>query len=449
MISRLIAALQRRDEFGPGLYHYRRENEGERSRLHLRVSPDGSGILMLNASRVLHLNPTAARMAWLALEGVAIQDAVRELQHIFEVPAATAEADFREVAESIQGFAQPNGPCPIHDLDFELLPPFSKPPEAPYRMDLAITYRCNENCPHCYNARPRDYPEIDRAAWFSILSQLRDIGIPHICFTGGEATLREDLPDLIAYAQRQGQIVGLLTNGRRLADRRYLAELVAAGLDHVQITIESSQPSIHDHVVATRGAWKQTVAGIRNAVASELYVMTNTTLLAANAPGIGATIDWLASLGVPTVGCNALIYSGRGRTVGTGIAESNLAPLLDLARTRTSENDQRLVWYTPTQYCSFDPVQFDLGVKGCTAARYNMCVEPDGAVIPCQSYYHSLGNLLTDSWESIWNHDLALHLRERRYLPDHCLDCAVVAECGGGCPLAAQHQAVQMEVATI
>ena len=38
----------------------------------------------------------------------------------------------------------------------------------------------------------------------------------------------------------------------------------------------------------------------------------------------------------------------------------------------------------------------DLGVKGCTAALYNMCVEPNGDVLPCQSYYHPLGNLLRD-----------------------------------------------------
>ena len=76
-----------------------------------------------------------------------------------------------------------------------------------------------------------------------------------------------------------------------------------------------------------------------------------------------------------------------------------------------------------------------LGVKACTAAAYNMCVEPDGAVIPCQSYYQSIGNLLSDPWEAIWNHELALWLRERRYVPPGCTDCALLAECGGGCPL--------------
>ena len=128
-------------------------------------------------------------------------------------------------------------------------------------------------------------------------------------------------------------------------------------------------------------------------------------------------------------------YPGRGSVVGTGLAESELTPLLEVAREKTTARGQRLIWYTPTQYCDFDPMSLDLGVKGCTAALYNMCVEPDGGVLPCQSYYHQLGNLLVDEWDSIWNHDLAIRLRERQSLPEKCTDCAVLAECGGGCPL--------------
>ena len=80
-------------------------------------------------------------------------------------------------------------------------------------------------------------------------------------------------------------------------------------------------------------------------------------------------------------------------------------------------------------------MELELGVKGCTAALYNMCIEPDGAVIPCQSYYQPLGYLLNDSWESIWNHDLALGLRQRHYISQDCKDCVLLSECGGGCPL--------------
>jgi radical SAM protein with 4Fe4S-binding SPASM domain len=80
-------------------------------------------------------------------------------------------------------------------------------------------------------------------------------------------------------------------------------------------------------------------------------------------------------------------------------------------------------------------MQLDLGVKGCTAALYNMCIEPNGAVLPCQSYYQPVGNILQDDWNSIWNHELSVRLRERQGLPEKCHACALLAECGGGCPL--------------
>jgi radical SAM protein with 4Fe4S-binding SPASM domain len=59
-------------------------------------------------------------------------------------------------------------------------------------------------------------------------------------------------------------------------------------------------------------------------------------------------------------------------------------------------------------------------------------------VIPCQSYYQPLGSLLRDPWEAIWNHELALQLRQRRYVTEKCSGCALLAECGGGCPLSTQ-----------
>ena len=113
-------------------------------------------------------------------------------------------------------------------------------------MDLALTYRCNNDCAHCYNARPRSFPEISTQQWKDILDRLWDQGIPHVVFTGGEPTLRADLPELIAHAEHNGQITGVNSNGRRFADKQYVQELVQAGLDHVQITLESHDPQIHN-----------------------------------------------------------------------------------------------------------------------------------------------------------------------------------------------------------
>ena len=417
------------------IYHYVRENEYEKSRIHLRLDPDGTGTLIVNANRVMHLNPTAALLAHLILEGRSEQEILLRLRQQYRVSVDQASQDVASFNLQLNNLIGPDGGCPIHELDLETVMPFSARPSAPYRMDLAITYRCNNDCAHCYNARERNFPELHTENWKHILDQLWALGVPHIVFTGGEATLRNDLPELITHAESNGQITGLNTNARRLADTRYVQKLIDAGLDHVQITVESCDEQIHDEMMRAKGAFKQTIQGLKNVLGTQLYVMTNTTMLRSNVHKIPDTLDFLAELGVPTVGLNALIYAGQGLTVGTGLHERELQPILEMAIRKTSEHNQRLIWYTPTQYCNFDPTQSNLGVKGCTASLYSMCIESNGNVLPCQSYYHPLGNMLTDPWDSIWNHQLSVQLRERRALPAKCDGCPVVAECGGGCPL--------------
>jgi len=430
-----------------GLYHYTREDAFEKSRIHLRLDADGHGTLIVNANRVMHLNPTAAFMAWMILEGKAKEERIRALTSRYSVSKKQAEVDLSDFNFQLDELLRPDGACPVHELDTDTLAPFSARPSAPYRMDLAVTYRCNNDCAHCYNARERDFPELSTEQWKKILDQLWALGVPHIVFTGGEATLRNDLPELIAHAESNGQITGLNTNARRLADMSYVQKLVDAGLDHVQVTVESCDETTHDEMMRAKGAHKQTIRGLQNVLQTRLYVMTNTTMLRSNVHKIPDTLDFLADLGVPTVGLNALIYSGNGLTVGTGLRESELQPILDMATRKTAEHGQKLIWYTPTQYCQFDPTASNLGVKGCTAALYSMCIESNGNVLPCQSYYTPVGNILSDSWDSIWNHSLSAQLRERQGLPEKCDGCPVVAECGGGCPLKFEHPSlIQMEV---
>ncbi|PWH14047.1 MAG: radical SAM protein [Anaerolineae bacterium] len=418
----------------PGLYHYRIQRPDETARVHLRLEADGSGTLIVNANRILHLNPTAAWMAKQVLDGRSQAEIISAGRQTWDVHPQTLLNDFSTFNFQLGELIRPDGACPVHELELETIAPFSARPSAPYRLDLALTYRCNNDCAHCYNARERQFAELNTEDWRKIIDTAWELGIPHIVFTGGEPTLRDDLPDLIAHAEANGQITGLNTNARRLSDPHFVQKLVEAGLDHVQITVESCDPVIHNQMVRA-SAFHQTIQGLKNALATRLFVMTNTTMLQTNVHTIPATLDFLADLGVPTIGLNALIYSGKGKSVGTGLPERDLKPLLETARQKTEARGQRLIWYTPTQYCHFDPVQMELGVKGCTAAQYNLCVEPNGDVLPCQSYYHPLGNLLQDEWHTIWNHPLAVKLRERQDLPLKCQGCALLAECGGGCPL--------------
>ena len=178
-----------------------REAPGEKAHIHLRIDPDGSGLLLVNASRVMHLNPSAAFMARLALDEVPAPQAISEITRRFKVSKQQACNDYAQFCDQLEEVIRPDGLCPIHDLDLEVIAPFSAHPAAPYRMDLALTYRCNNDCAHCYNARPRDYPELSTAEWKAIIDRLWQCGIPHLVFTGGEPTLRQDLPELIQHAQ--------------------------------------------------------------------------------------------------------------------------------------------------------------------------------------------------------------------------------------------------------
>jgi radical SAM protein with 4Fe4S-binding SPASM domain len=428
----LKSKIRNQKSYHSGLYHYERQWTGE--------DMDMSGLLLVNANRVMYLNPTAAFMTWLTLEEFPVTEAIRSVTKQYKVPANQVIKDYAQINDQITELIRPNGACPIHELEIDITHPFSARPSAPYRMDIALTYRCNNDCPHCYNIRPRVISELKSEQWKRVLERIWELGIPHVVFTGGEPTLRNDLCELIAYGEQIGLITGLNTNARRLSDPQFVENLVSAGLDHVQVTVESHNAEIHNQLVQSPNAWKETISGLRNVLDTPLYVMTNTTMLRENSPFLDETLAFLTSLGVPTIGLNALIFAGRGRTVGTGLNEKKLNPLLEMARDHTEANNQRLIWYTPTQYCNFDPMQLELGVKGCTAALYNMCIEPDGRVIPCQSFYKQLGDILSDPWETIWNHEIAVNLRERKYIDEKCEQCVLLSECGGGCPLYTKEQ---------
>lgn len=419
----------------PGLYHHRIDLDGGYARVHLRVNPDFSGCLVIDAAQMIHLNPTATIITHYYLDGLNKAEIIHKVATTFNADRVEIEQDVIDTTYRLDELLHPDGACPIHELELDTTMPFSAELTAPYRMDLALTYRCNNDCHHCYNARPRTFTEMDTAHWKQVIDRVWDLTIPHVVFTGGEPTLREDLPELIAYAEKKGLITGLNTNGRRLGAADYVAKLVKAGLDHVQITLESHLPDIHDQMVNCRGAWHQTVDGVRNALDSHLYVMTNTTMLQPNTPHLDGTLQFLSELGVPTIGLNSLIYSGRGTNVNNGLQEDQLEQHLAHAKDHVQRTGQKLIWYTPTQYCNFDPVTMELGIKGCSAARYNMCIEPDGSVLPCQSYYHSLGNILSNKWTDIWLHPISTSIRNRTNVPAKCNGCSLLVECGGGCPL--------------
>jgi radical SAM protein with 4Fe4S-binding SPASM domain len=423
-----------------GRYTYRGRDKYAGMSLQLRIEPSGQGVMVINANTVLHLNHTATAFAYYFMQGLPQADVLKKIRRMYRVKPETAKADYEKLAYTISTLAQTEKIDPVSFLEIEKEEPFSYQYSAPLRMDLALTFRCQNDCVHCYAGGPHETPELNTAQWKQVIDRLSKIGVFILTFTGGEPTLREDLPELLLYAQNKGAVTGLITNGRKLKDKAYIENLEKSGLDFVQITLESHKPLVHDSMTGAKGSWKETLAGIRNAVQSQIYVTTNTTLSKQNAPTFLDTVDFIKSLDVNAFGCNSLIYSGRANAVSEEFAlpMETLKELLLKIRDKAHQLGLKFLWYTPTQYCRFDPVQLGLGVKSCTAAMINMCVGPNGDVYPCQSYFESLGNILTDNWDKIWKNPLAEKLRKREYAEPKCKDCPQLQVCGGGCPLELQ-----------
>ncbi len=430
----------RKPKIPQGRYAYRGNDKYSGMSLQLRVEYDGRGIMVINANTVLHLNQTATAFAYYFMQGLPEREVLAKIQKTYKVQQQTAKADYEKIINTISTLAKTEKIEPITFLEIEREEPFSYKYTAPLRMDAALTFRCQNDCIHCYAGGPKETTELSTVQWKQVLDKLSEIGVFIVTFTGGEPTLREDLPELLLYAQRKGIVTGLITNGRKLKDAAYVKTLEDFGLDFVQITLESDKPEIHDEMTAKVGSWDETVAGIKNAAKSLIYVSTNTTLSKHNADSFLSTVDFIKSLGVDAFGCNSLIYSGKGDSVSDKFALSydELKVLLPEVQEKASEVGLKFLWYTPTQYCLFNPVQLGLGIKSCTAAMINACVGPNGDVYPCQSYFESLGNILTESWEKIWSHPLAEKLRKREYVEPKCKDCPTLQECGGGCPLELQ-----------
>jgi len=426
----------------PGRYMYRGEDKFAGMSLQLRVEQSGQGVMVINANTVLHLNHTATAFGYYFMQGLQQKEVLDKIRRMYRVNIDTAKADYEKLVYTISTLAQTEKIDPVTYLEIEKEEPFTYQYSAPLRMDLALTFKCQNDCIHCYAGGPHETPELTTVQWKSVIDKLSEIGIFILTFTGGEPTLREDLPELLLYAQNKGMVTGLISNGRKLKDKTYVNVLEKSGLDFVQVTLESHKSEIHDKMTNTKGSWRVTIEGIKNAVQSQIYVSTNTTLSKNNADDFLLTIDFIKSLGVDAFGCNSLIYSGKATDASQEFAlpTEDLITLLPSIRNKAQMIGLKFLWYTPTQYCNFDPVSLGLGIKSCTAAMINACVGPNGDVYPCQSYFESLGNILTESWEKIWHHPLAEKIRRREYVEEKCKKCNQLQVCGGGCPLELQNK---------
>jgi len=359
-----------------GVYHYQAPPDAEFPyRLHLRLEPDGDGVLIVNASTVLHLNQTAAEYAYHLVQGTADEQAAHEIALRYQVSTKQALGDFQDLKERLLTMIDIPDLDPITFFDFERDDPYAGEISAPYRLDCALTYRLPEDADPETAPTKRVDRELSTEEWGTIIDKAWEIGIPHIVFTGGEPTLRADLPDLIAHAEANGQVTGLLTDGLRLADDDYLNTLLQTGLDHLMVVLHPEDES----------AW----AALGNVLPEDLHTTVHLTLTPENASAASALLERLANMGV-----NALSLS---------VSSPELKETLQTTAEEAAELELSLVWDVPVPYSTHNPIALetveDEPPQG--AGRAWLYVEPDGDVLPAQGVNQVLGNLLRDDWEKI------------------------------------------------
>ncbi|HWQ04160.1 MAG TPA: PqqD family peptide modification chaperone [Longilinea sp.] len=362
-----------------GIYHYQAQADAETPlRMHLRIDPDGNGLLIINASTVLHLNQTATEFAYHLIQRTPEDEIIRLVTDRYRVTAEEAKKDLRNFKERIDSLNTTPDLDPITFLGMERRELYSGALLAPYRLDCALTYRIEDGAMKGVTPMERVKRELLTEEWGVILKKAWDAGIPHIVFTGGEATLRPDLPEIIQKAEELGQVSGLLTSGHQLADTAYLHKLLLSGLDHVMFVLDPQDDQV----------WE----ALRDTLAEDIFVTVHLTITAEIASQAPALVEKLGRMGV--------------NSISLSIENDELIDGLDAANHKAAEMNMQLVWDLPVPYSNQHPVAMEfhgddeLPPQG--EGKAWLYVEPDGDVLPSQGELKVLGNFLTDDWNTIW-----------------------------------------------
>jgi radical SAM protein with 4Fe4S-binding SPASM domain len=420
----------------------------ESTRDYVFVRPEDN-LLILRPNRVQYLNRTATAMlhALYSQRPVDVAALVAQMASRYRVPEARIVQDLDKLLRSLALILDNKAGCApaVKSTPFG-----THQRKYPVLSEIALTYRCQNRCFFCYASSPergRTVPEMTTAEVKTVLDKIVDQArVPTVSFTGGEPTLRADLPELIAYARYRDLRTNLITNGIRCAADAYVAQLAEAGLHSAQVSVEAGDAATHDAVVGNPGAFQRTMQGVRNLKAASIHTHTNTTINVRNHHVLPALVDLLAEMGQEYLSMNMVIRTG-GAVGVPDVSYDQIGEIVLALKERAEEHGLRFVWYSPVPYCLFNPAAHGLGSQSCSAAEGLLSIAPDGQVLPCSSFEQGVGNLVEENFDTIWNRRTARYWRDKEFLPPGCKDCDMVDICCGACPLYWDEQGSFAEIA--
>lgn len=361
LFSKLHTNTEKHKPLSSGFYTYHTPHGvTPQYRLHLRIEPDGEGVLIVNASSVLHLNQTATEMVFNLIQGKSDAENAKQISSRFKVDSQTSLQDVALLHHQLDELLNTTDLDPEQQLLFETHVNVENI-SAPYRLDCYLV-----------DDTENSTTPLSLESWKIVVLKAFNAGIPHVLFCGAEPTEVEWLPDLVAYTEELGLVTGLVSRGPKLTESNYLNTLIDAGLDHLMLVFDPHDEKMREVLELV--------------LPMDLY--TNVGLVVRSDVDYRPLIDWLDGLG-------ANAYSL--------IAHDEAAiPSLHILAEDLALRERRLVDDMP--FPSENRQSFGRVSKSVEEELYiNLSVSPSGEVFADNTWEERLGSLLHDEFVTIWS----------------------------------------------
>jgi pyrroloquinoline quinone biosynthesis protein E len=308
---------------------------------------------------------------------------------------------------------------------------------APMGLLAELTHRCPLACPYCSNPlalEPRA-DELTTQDWKRVFSEAAALGVLHVHLSGGEPASRRDLVELVAHCASLGLYTNLITSGVGIS-QGLLDRLVTAGLDHVQLSIQDSEPASADHIAGYKGGFVRKRALAKMVVDAGVPLTINAVIHHANAPRAGAMVELAIALGARRVEVAHAQYYGwaiinRAQLMPTR-AEAERA-IAEVERLKELHAGEIVIDHVVPDYHARYP-------KACMGgwARRTLNVTPSGKALPCHAAETipqlQIWNVKDRSLGDIWHASPAFNaFRGTEWMREPCKSCARKDIDFGGC----------------
>lgn len=320
--------------------------------------------------------------------------------------------------------------------------------KSPLSAQMELTEACNNACLHCYNywryletgQKVDDgSKKLTKEHFLHLLDHLIEKEVRTISFTGGEPFLRKDvLFDLVRTAKDAGMTVGINSNGALITDRD-IAILKEENIDFLLISLLCDDPLTHDNIVNSE-AHQLTSKSISSLIESGLNVDVNMVVSTYNQGRVYETAMYARSLGATNFSATPVLPCPLAKNhSGLILSPEQIKEVLgDLLKAKRQGMNVDVL--EPLVHCMFNEEERTiyscfLQNRSCSAGISDMVISPQGDVRPCILATQTYGNLLEDGWNKCWE-----NLEDwsgPNLLPQECLRCETVDDCGGGCRIAA------------